>query len=49
MVKVILKDGWIYRGKLILETETTLTILDRKVGEIEIAKDSCAIISRGEF
>lgn len=49
MAKIVLKDGWVYRGPIISETDSFIIIRDRKVGEIEIAKDSCSVISRSEF
>lgn len=42
-----LKDGFIYKGELLEETETKLIINDIKLGRLEISKDSIAV--RGAF
>jgi hypothetical protein len=50
MAKIVLKDNWVYRGSIISETDSRIVILDRKLNkEIDLAKDSCAVISREEF
>ena len=50
MAKIVLKDGWVYRGTIISESDSRIIIVDRKLNkEIDLAKDVCAVISRGEF
>lgn len=49
MAKIILKDGWIYRGSILTETDSKIVINDRKVGKVELAKDSIAVLSREEY
>jgi len=50
MAKIVLLDGWVYRGSIISETDSRIIIKDRKLGkEIDLAKTACAVISREEF
>lgn len=50
MAKIVLKDGWVYRGTIVSETDSRIIILDRKINkQIDLAKDVCAVISREEF
>jgi len=50
MAKIVLIDGWVYRGSIISETDSRIIILDRKLNKkIDLAKTACAVISRGEF
>lgn len=49
MVKIVLKDGWVYRGSIISETDSLIVLNDIKIGRIEISKDAIAILQRGDF
>lgn len=42
-IAVKLKDGFLYKGELLEETETKLIIQDIKLGRLEISKDSIAV------
>jgi len=50
LAKIITKEGWLYRGRIVSESETRIVILDKKLNkEIELAKDFCSLISKEEF
>lgn len=42
-VKLILKNGFVYRGQIINETEDYLELNDIKLGNIQIAKDQISV------
>lgn len=49
-VLIVLKNSnFRYRGELIEETNDSITLQDIKIGKIIVAKDSIAVLQKGDF